>query len=198
MGERPPERPRLKRPRWSAPHGVRTFFTVIKGTPSARQASGPRPGSCGRRGQHAGSALDGRGCRAVGGWGREGTPAVAGGSLACRLSTRRRTARAAAAAPLPRTCHPPGCPRHAPRWPRLQEPPWVLPRRACCRRESPPSRALRPAASASLASQVQTLDGGLPRQDWALAGRPGESGLLDFGRSDRPLQTPPAVNDALL
>ena len=47
----------------------------------------------------------------------------------------------------------------------------VLPRRASCRRESSQPRALRPAAYAALASQAQTLDWELPRQEPAPIGR---------------------------
>jgi hypothetical protein len=74
------------------------------------------------------------------------------------------------APPLPRTCHQPGYPPlrtlvTAPAGGRT-----VLPRQASCRRESSQSRALRPTASASPATQGQTLDCELPRQDRHLSG----------------------------
>jgi len=78
--------------------------------------------------------------------------------------------------PLPRTCHQPGHPPLRTRGDRActsGRPSSA--RRASCRRESPPSRAPRPAASASLAAQGQALDRGLPRQDPAPAGRTGKN-----------------------
>jgi hypothetical protein len=65
----------------------------------------------------------------------------------------------------------------------------VLPRRASCRRESSPSRALRPAASASPAPQAQSLDSELPRQDRRLSGGQQSVGTpLDTKRQHPPLE----------
>jgi hypothetical protein len=68
-----------------------------------------------------------------------------------------------------------------PRWPCLREraePP--SPRRAFCRRETPPSRALPPLAFASLAAQGQTFDRGLPRARPGTCGEDGtESNLTE-------------------
>ena len=98
-----------------------TFSTnCFKGAPAARQAVRPRPGSCSKRGRYAGIALDG--------WESAG-PKVAEVAGESRrrwaaawpvASMLGRTARAAAAAPLPRTRHRPGHPpSRTRRWPRL-------------------------------------------------------------------------------
>jgi hypothetical protein len=149
---------------------VRSFFTVIKGTPPARRAVRPRPGSGHGRKVHRRKRWTGEGSRRR----RPGAAGLAVGGrrprpAALALGTHGAGRRRSAVPP-----HPPA--RRSP----PSRTPVTAPARAAgpssragrsCRRESSLSRALRPTASASLATQGQTLDSEPPRQDPAPAGR---------------------------
>jgi hypothetical protein len=113
---------------------------------------------------------------AVGGWaGGESRRWWAAAQARC-LSVCGRTARAAAAAPFPRTRREAVPRRHAPPGDRAcQSGRAVLLAPGILSPRKPAVRALWPAASASLAAQGQALDGGLPRQDPAPVGRTGKN-----------------------
>jgi hypothetical protein len=81
----------------------------FKGTPSARQVVRLGRARTASAGSIRGIALDDRGCRAVSGRGR-GESRRGRAAAWPAASAWGRTARAAAAAPLPRTCHRPGHP----------------------------------------------------------------------------------------
>ena len=92
---------------------VSNIYTAINGTPSARRAVRPWPGSEHGRRVHPGRALDRRGIPAAGGWGRRGVSPLGAAAQARCLSVGTHGAgrRRSAVPPHP----PPGGPRrHAP------------------------------------------------------------------------------------
>ena len=151
------------------------YLYVLNGTPSARRAVRPWPGSEHGRRVHPGRALDRRGVPAAGGWGRRGVSPLGAAAQARCLSVgthgagRRpqRRSPAPTARRFPAVTHP--------GWPRLRSRRAVLPRRACCRRGSSLSRALRPAASASLRfAPGRPLTASFPGKIRRLPGGPGK------------------------
>jgi hypothetical protein len=156
---------------------VTTFSTASRARLRRAGPSGPGRGRAQARGIMRGNPRNGQGCRAVGGWGR-GRARRCGAAAWPAALAWERTARATAAAPLPRTRRQPGHPPSRTPLPRQQERPGRPPRAghpvaAKARRQG--RCGLRPAASASLAAQAQTLDRELPRQDLAPAGRTGKN-----------------------
>jgi hypothetical protein len=117
---------------------VTTFSTKVSRARLRRaRPSGPWPGSCSRREQHRGSRWTTWRYHAVGGRARGESRCRVAASLARCLQRCRASARAAAAAPFPRTrrrlSHPPS---RIPDGRDCKSRRAVLPRRACCRRES--------------------------------------------------------------
>ena len=168
----PRRAPPCREARGEARGEVRSFFTVIKGTPSARRAVRPQPGLMQRRGRTWGVALGNREVPRRS-WlkSRGGSPSLGRqlGPLPQRGDARRW--------PLPQRRSPapatgPATRRHAVPGDRTcKSRRAVLPRRACCRRESSQSRALRPAASASLRfAPGRPLTGSFPGKNRHLSG----------------------------
>jgi hypothetical protein len=115
----------------------------------------------------------------------EGDPPLGGGSPARCLRTVGARRGPLPPRGFPRARPARGTRRHAPQVTapaRAGEPSST--RRASCRRERSPSRALRPAASASHAMALRaTLDGDLPRQELGTCREDEESSEATFGRA---------------